>query len=217
MPVPYADFGDPQSLNLYTYVRGLPTTITDFDGHGWLDDVKKWKDDHPRTMQGLKGAGKIVVGVGLVATIAVGDAPGGAVGVGLVVSGTISAVASVVSGTTDVLGASTNTNVEPAQKALDSVSSVPALLTTVATGNLEAGATVGTITDAATLAAKPQEALKNAATLADAIKTGVDAGHLAKDTAKSAADAVHGMNPPPPPPPPAPKPPVCTGTGGCHN
>jgi RHS repeat-associated protein len=32
-PVPYADFGDPQSLNLYTYVRNLPTLRTDPDGH----------------------------------------------------------------------------------------------------------------------------------------------------------------------------------------
>jgi hypothetical protein len=31
--VPYADFGDPQSLNLYEYVRGLPTTQIDADGH----------------------------------------------------------------------------------------------------------------------------------------------------------------------------------------
>jgi RHS repeat-associated protein len=34
VPVPYADFGDPQSLNQYSYVRGLPTTKTDADGHG---------------------------------------------------------------------------------------------------------------------------------------------------------------------------------------
>ncbi len=33
VPVPYADFGDPQSLNLYSYVRGLPTTRIDADGH----------------------------------------------------------------------------------------------------------------------------------------------------------------------------------------
>ena len=33
VPVPYADFNDPQSLNLYTYVRGLPTTRIDADGH----------------------------------------------------------------------------------------------------------------------------------------------------------------------------------------
>jgi RHS repeat-associated protein len=32
-PVPYADFGDPQSLNLYTYVRNIPTVRFDADGH----------------------------------------------------------------------------------------------------------------------------------------------------------------------------------------
>jgi RHS repeat-associated protein len=34
IPVPYADFGDPQTLNLYSYVRGLPTVKVDLDGHG---------------------------------------------------------------------------------------------------------------------------------------------------------------------------------------
>jgi RHS repeat-associated protein len=33
IPVPYADFGDPQSLNLYSYVRNIPTTGMDADGH----------------------------------------------------------------------------------------------------------------------------------------------------------------------------------------
>src|SRR6202165_1094511 len=31
--VPYADFADPQSLNLYTYVRNVPTSKVDVDGH----------------------------------------------------------------------------------------------------------------------------------------------------------------------------------------
>jgi RHS repeat-associated protein len=31
--VPYADFADPQSLNLYTYVRDIPTSKIDADGH----------------------------------------------------------------------------------------------------------------------------------------------------------------------------------------
>lgn len=31
--VPYADFRNPQSLNLYTYVRNTPTTSFDADGH----------------------------------------------------------------------------------------------------------------------------------------------------------------------------------------
>jgi RHS repeat-associated protein len=33
IPVPYADFHDPRSLNLYGFVRGLPTTRIDADGH----------------------------------------------------------------------------------------------------------------------------------------------------------------------------------------
>jgi RHS repeat-associated protein len=37
-PVPYADLTDPQTLNLYAYVRNNPLSIRDFSGHGW------WKD-----------------------------------------------------------------------------------------------------------------------------------------------------------------------------
>jgi RHS repeat-associated protein len=33
--VPYADFGNPQSLNLYSYVKNNPLTLTDPDGHCW--------------------------------------------------------------------------------------------------------------------------------------------------------------------------------------
>jgi RHS repeat-associated protein len=33
--VPYADFGNPQSLNLYTYVGNNPITTFDTDGHCW--------------------------------------------------------------------------------------------------------------------------------------------------------------------------------------
>jgi len=33
--VPYAVLGDPQTLNLYTYVRNIPTTGADIDGHCW--------------------------------------------------------------------------------------------------------------------------------------------------------------------------------------
>jgi RHS repeat-associated protein len=45
--VPYAMLGDPQSLNLYSYVRNIPTTNVDVDGHqddspGFFDTAKKW-------------------------------------------------------------------------------------------------------------------------------------------------------------------------------
>jgi Tfp pilus assembly protein PilW len=39
--VPYAEFADPQSLNLYTYVRNIPTTRVDADGHCAGDDCNK--------------------------------------------------------------------------------------------------------------------------------------------------------------------------------
>jgi RHS repeat-associated protein len=38
MVVPYAEFADPQSLNLYSYVRNVPTTRYDADGHCAGDD-----------------------------------------------------------------------------------------------------------------------------------------------------------------------------------
>jgi RHS repeat-associated protein len=39
VPVPYADLTDPQTLNLYGYVRGLPTTKADIDGHGFWNKL----------------------------------------------------------------------------------------------------------------------------------------------------------------------------------
>jgi len=39
--VPYAEFSDPQSLNLYTYVRNVPTVSTDSDGHVPVAVVEK--------------------------------------------------------------------------------------------------------------------------------------------------------------------------------
>ncbi len=112
--VPYSKLDNPQSLNLYGYVLNNPLSQADPDGHCCWDATKQWLSEHPRTAQAATGVGKIAVGGGLVATIAGGDVPGSVVGVGLVVSGTISAVSSIVSSVTDVTGAATNTNVEGA-------------------------------------------------------------------------------------------------------
>jgi RHS repeat-associated protein len=42
--VPYADFADPQSLNLYTYVRNIPTTKADANGHCMGDECSNVQD-----------------------------------------------------------------------------------------------------------------------------------------------------------------------------
>ena len=43
VPVPYADFTNPQTLNLYAYVKNNPLSTADLDGHGdwWSPDGKK--------------------------------------------------------------------------------------------------------------------------------------------------------------------------------
>lgn len=46
MGVPYADFGNPQSLNLYSYVKNNPVTATDPDGHvTWWGGCDQYGDN----------------------------------------------------------------------------------------------------------------------------------------------------------------------------
>ncbi len=44
-PVPYADFRDPQTLNLYSYVRNNPLRLRDEDGHGFWTKLGNWLTD----------------------------------------------------------------------------------------------------------------------------------------------------------------------------
>ena len=44
MGVPYADFGNPQSLNLYSYVKNNPVTATDPDGH-CCEETLQWGEE----------------------------------------------------------------------------------------------------------------------------------------------------------------------------
>ena len=37
--MPYAEFADPQTLNLYAYVRNIPTSLVDGDGHGFVNEA----------------------------------------------------------------------------------------------------------------------------------------------------------------------------------
>jgi RHS repeat-associated protein len=73
VPVPYADFGDPQSLNQYSYVRNLPTTRIDADGHccapyeladkvdAWINMSVKATQDRAPSMNPVAAAGDVFV------------------------------------------------------------------------------------------------------------------------------------------------------------
>ncbi len=42
--VPYANFGNPQTLNLYAYVRNNPASLGDAEGHDWNDIWQRIKN-----------------------------------------------------------------------------------------------------------------------------------------------------------------------------
>jgi RHS repeat-associated protein len=98
--VPYADFGNPQSLNLYSYTKNNPTTFGDPDGHCCLDAVvnftvgllNAWGSDNlagAGRMQQTTAAGKVGQFVGDLGATVQGavetgvSAGGEALGVGL--------------------------------------------------------------------------------------------------------------------------------------
>src|SRR5262249_28108161 len=56
-PVPFADLADPQTLNLYGYVRNNPVLRADIDGHGWWHKFKNWANDGGWTEDDKQAAG----------------------------------------------------------------------------------------------------------------------------------------------------------------
>jgi RHS repeat-associated protein len=54
--VPYSDLADPQSLNLYTYVRNNPVSRTDPDGHCWFHFFGCGKPSQPAAKTGETSA-----------------------------------------------------------------------------------------------------------------------------------------------------------------
>src|ERR1700686_838841 len=59
VPIPYAVMGNPQTLNLYSYVENNPITGTDPDGHGslpssYIGDAAGWYECLIHTCSGSK-------------------------------------------------------------------------------------------------------------------------------------------------------------------
>lgn len=74
-PVPYATFGDPQSLNLYSYVRNNPLSKADADGHcDWCIDlaisIGAYVGSHPAVAQALGTLGDSMGMKGTVGVVA---------------------------------------------------------------------------------------------------------------------------------------------------
>jgi RHS repeat-associated protein len=62
IPVPYADFSDPQSLNLYGFVGGNPASKADPDGHAWppfltevIEDIEAFAHANPGIVASVAG------------------------------------------------------------------------------------------------------------------------------------------------------------------
>jgi RHS repeat-associated protein len=68
--VPYADFGNPQSLNLYAYVGNNPLTLTDPDGHCCEDAMEFGKDLVGSPSPVAKIIGVVILAGAVVATVA---------------------------------------------------------------------------------------------------------------------------------------------------
>jgi RHS repeat-associated protein len=68
-PVSYADLGDPQSLNQYSYVRNIPTVKVDADGHGTCPPVCTLPDPTPADWELIDEAGAGATGISLSAVL----------------------------------------------------------------------------------------------------------------------------------------------------
>ena len=97
--IPYADFGNPQSLNLYSYVRNNPLNAYDEDGHSVLDYLQKTATNFEKAISnGAKAVGNAYEKAGNAIGSAAKDT------LGAVGAGTGQIVAGIASGNSDQVG-----------------------------------------------------------------------------------------------------------------
>ena len=175
-PVPYAKLGDPQTLDLYGYVRNNPLSNRDLDGHGdqqpldpaQIESVKQdmqtvdnFAQAHPKTMQVAVGAAEIGSAIVTFGSTLEAAAAGlafkaaflGIGSVGLGVSGTHRIVATAAGQSPE--------KTEKVSTALSAVTTPAGMVTTVATGSIKLGAAASDLTTVASAIRKPTEAAKD--------------------------------------------------------
>jgi RHS repeat-associated protein len=219
--VPYANFGNPQSLNLYSYVNNNPTTTRDPDGHG---DALTFCNAQclygtpvsAGELQVEKGVMEVtaaaIAGPEVLAAAAEATTVAQGLGVGVAALGV---TGTAVNGTTDIVGGVTHTNVEAGTNAVTSVTNPVAAVVSVATGSMEKGsqaADLATVVKAGVGVAQGK-GVSNPAEVGTSLAGAKDAVQGAYNTVKS---VISGATAPAPPPPPTPKPPSCSVGGGCN-
>lgn len=207
--VPYADLTNPQSLNLYAYVKNNPLLYTDVDGHeqmiyqGGSDlsplDPRVKEPPLSRVEKAVLGLGQVVLGLYTLATT--GDVPAAEA---LVISGTGGGL--IAHGTADVAGAIDNASAEKmsdVHEGISAATSAVGITVTVATkGDASAGAAAATVTDVASAARHPSQLLDSPG---DAVST----AQSAKDAPGAITRLLNFFRSPTPPPPTPPPPPTC--------
>lgn len=203
---PFADQhpSNPQSWNLYSYVRNGPLRYVDpdgnetavfplFNGKSHVPKPERTKPMSPRERQFAKGMVQIGIGLGVFASTAAGNptGPGGAL---LVANGAVVSATSFAAGIAKTAGTLTNADASQATEALPAASNLGGLATTAAIGgNLEAGQTAATVTNVAALGMEPQAALANPGKAVDALQTVSEGINLGDRVADAAASAFRGL------------------------
>ena len=222
--VPYAHFGNPQSLNLYSYVNNNPTTTRDPDGHcpdGICMDIATMSPQQvDQVAQATTAAVTSQPGIGVLELSSAYLTAGAsleAMEAGAALKAAIYGIGSTglaVSGTSRIIGTATGVpsdDLERASTAVTTSTNPAGMAMTIGTGgNMKAGAVAADLSSAATIVAKPAEAAK------DPGGTALTVNNVVQDVKAGYNAVVSFVSPPSPPPPPTPPPPRCTEGDQCH-
>jgi RHS repeat-associated protein len=210
-PVPYATFGDPQSLNLYQYVRNNPLTNRDADGHDCPPDCGA-ATDLVKSIQGIFNGDNIKQGLSngwdnAKSTLGISN-------------GQITTAGGRVDLTTTV----TTGNVQTTSNGTQTATLVPGVGGTVDATVHAPGATPGPVsvsvgTPVVSVSATNSSVTVSAGYVAGPpVKAGLNGGvdtAAASSAASTVVSTVKGFFVSAPPPPPPPPPPPCATSGHC--
>ena len=209
--VPYSDLADPQSLNLYAYVRNNPVSRTDPGGHCGGSDVPcpiPNAGSNPGAQQVAQGTGEVGFGIAVLVGIMQPE-----VGVGEIIAGALTSSSSIVAGTADVFSGASHQGSTSELKEGMSFAQNPTKIAIAAVngGNTKQANGIGDVVQGAsavrTLATNGHASV---ATVVSAAKDAYDGIKAAFSLALSARTTYRNLKTLPPTPTP-PSPPVVQG------